>query len=342
MIMKKLLSIVALAMSAVVLTPNVHAKKFTEMLTPEETGLNVQKITDENNNSVCGSATYKGFSGEFAMSSWGGCKAKKYYWSCNRLLSLSPEGDRLAYVGVVNKQHNIMVRKATAVGASTQRTFRNVSGIHWGNDNKLYYSDITDWPQARISCTNALAGNIMRQLTNNNRDENPVVTKDGTVVFFTRVDKSGPSIWALNQETGELTSCARGFCPAIIGDKKDEFLCVRNSTSGNSEIWLVNYDKGQETLILSDKNRGYTNPQVSPDGQWILCVGNSKSSISKKNNLDIFAVKMDGSNLVQLTYHPADDCSPIWSADGKSVFFISYRTNKDDYFNIWKMRFDLM
>lgn len=340
--MKKSLKLAAIALCAAVMAPNAQAKKFTEMLTPEETGLNVQKITDENNNSVCGSLSFKRFYGEFTMGNWGGCKQGKFYWGASRLLTLSPDGEKLAYVGVVNKQHNIMVRKATAVGASTQRTFRHVGSVYWGTDDKLYYDDITDYPQSRISCTNAMSGNIMRQLTNNNRDEDPVVTKDGKVVFFTRVDKSGPSIWALNQETGELTSCARGFSPAIVGDKTDEFICVRNSTSGNSEIWLVNYDKGQETLILSDKNRGYTNPQVSPDGQWILVVGNSKSAISKKQNLDIFAVRLDGSNLVQLTYHPANDCSPIWSADGRSVFFISDRTNKDDYYNIWKMRFDLM
>lgn len=340
--MKKCLKIAALALCAAVMTPNAQAKKFVEMLTPEETGLNIQKITDENNNSVMGSISYRGLPSNFTLSQMGGCKESKFSWTCNNLLCLSPDGESLAYLGEINKQHNVMIRKATAVGASTQRTFRHVTGIHWGYDDKLYYSDITDYPNSRISCVNARAGNIMRQLTNNNMDYNPVITKNGKIVFFTRLDKSGPSIWALNQETGELTSCARGFSPAIIGDKTDEFLCVRNSTSGNSEIWLVNYDKGQETLILSDKNRGYTNPQVSPDGQWILCVGNNKSAISKKNNLDIFAVKMDGSNLVQLTYHPANDCSPIWSADGRSVFFISYRTNKDDYYNIWKLRFDLM
>lgn len=108
-----------------------------------------------------------------------------------------------------------------------------------------------------------------------------------------------------------------------------------------SEIWMVNYVLGQETLILSDKNRSYTNPSLSPDGQWIVCVGNSKSSISKKNNLDVFAAKTDGTEIVQLTYHPANDCSPVFSKDGKSVYFISSRANKDEAYNVWKMRFDL-
>lgn len=126
-----------------------------------------------------------------------------------------------------------------------------------------------------------------------------------------------------------------------VGEGSDSFICVRNSSFGTSELWLVNYEKGQETLILTDKNRGFTNPVVSPDGQWILCQGNSKSSISKRNNLDIFAVKMDGTGFIQLTYHPADDCCPVWSPDGKYIYFISSRANEHDAFNIWRMRFDL-
>ena len=182
----------------------------------------------------------------------------------------------------------------------------------------------------------------MRQLTNNSIDKNPVVTTDGKLLFFTRIDKSGPFIWSLDLENGALTSCARGYNPTLVGDRTDSFICVRNSTAGLSEIWMVNYVEGKETLILSDKNRGFTNPVLSPDGQWILCQGNSKSSITKKNNLDIFAVKVDGTGFVQLTYHPAEDCCPVWSNDGKYIYFLSTRANKDDYFNIWRIRFDVM
>ena len=56
-------------------------------------------------------------------------------------------------------------------------------------------------------------------------------------------------------------------------------------------------------------------------------------------NLDIFAVKIDGTQCIQLTYHPAEDCCPAWSADGKSVYFLSARANKKNMYNVWKMRF---
>ncbi len=322
---------------------------------PEEQGLNIQKITDENSNTVLGSGTQLaskrgGFlssltsalpTSNFALSTKGGSKSSKYYWGTGRLLAISPDGSEIAYLNRSNKQDNIMIRRAGSQGASTQRTFRDVGDMSWGNDGNLYFSDCSDGEHSQIGATNAHAGSIIRQMTNNNLDTNPIVSKDGKLLLFTRVDKSGPAIWSLNLSDNTLTSCARGYNPCFTGTSNDEFICVRNSTAGVSEIWKVDYVKGQETLILSDKKRGYSNPSVSPDGQWILVQGNSKSSVKKKENLDIFAVRIDGSNFTQITYHPASDCCPVWSPDGNYIYFISTRGNKDESYNVWRMRFAL-
>ena len=57
-------------------------------------------------------------------------------------------------------------------------------------------------------------------------------------------------------------------------------------------------------------------------------------------NTDIFAAKIDGTNLVQLTYHAADDLSPVWSKNGKYIYFISQRGSADGTANIWRMNFN--
>lgn len=345
-----------------ILSLQVSAKKFEEAFTQEETGLNMQKITDESSNSVYGHRTSNSVvkkikSGSFfsAIASKAGassaskdvltvkgcCGNAGISWSTQRLLCMSPDGTELAYLSNVNEQPNIMIRKTSTVSTSTQRTFRSVGGFCWANNGNLYFADETNQNESAICVVNATKGTVMRQLTNGNMDCDPVLATDGKTLFFTRVDKAGPSIWCINLETNDIICCANGYNIALIGDRTDEFICVRNSTSGNSEIWLVNYVQGRETLLLSEKERGFSNPVLSPDGQWILLEGNSKSAISKKNNLDIFAVKIDGSSLIQLTYHPETDCCPVWSADGKNIYFISSRTNKKDRFNVWKMRFDV-
>ena len=58
-------------------------------------------------------------------------------------------------------------------------------------------------------------------------------------------------------------------------------------------------------------------------------------------NTDIFVCKPDGTQLMQLTYHAADDLSPVWSRDGKYIYFISQRGSATATANVWRMNFSL-
>lgn len=316
------------------------SQAYVSTYAPEESSLNVVKITDESKNTVLG-ITLGGYSNNFVTAKKAGCNKKNITWSTIRCLSISPDGKELAYLTRINKQQNIMVRKILGGGAATQRTFRNVGDFDWGDDGNLYFTDMND-SHNKICAMNAHAGSLMRQLTSNNWDFEPIITKDGKTVFFTRTEANGgPAIWSYNLNNGELTNCARGYQAELVEGSSDEFICVRNNDQGNSEIWRVNFRNGQETLLLGDKDRGYSDPRISPDGQWLLVVGNTVSSINKQKNLDLFVCKMDGSNMMQLTYHPGLDICPQWSPDGKSIYFISNRATKDEgVFNVWRISFN--
>lgn len=317
---------------------------YLELASPEESGLNLVKITDEANGNVIGGASGTlNPSVNYANAQCGFNKEHKFRWSCYPNLQVSPDGTKLSYVTKNNGQTNIMVRNTNSQGISTQRTFRDVyGGFCWANDGKLYFADYNH-PNSYICSIDASQGSIMSQHTSGNVDDSfPVVSSDGNILFFTRWNASyGPSIWALNKEDGTLSSCARGFNACVIPGNNNAFYCVRNNTAGRSEIWYVDYVNGQESVIVSDVNHGFTNPALSPDGKWLLLVGNTKSSISKKENTDIFVVRTDGTQLTQLTYHPEIDTCPTWSKDGKSIYFISSRANKECYYNIWKMSFNV-
>ncbi|MBR1889761.1 MAG: PD40 domain-containing protein [Alloprevotella sp.] len=306
---------------------------------PEERSLNIMKITDEQSNTVLGQVTFGAPSGNFVAQTRGGSKKGGLSWTTNRLLDVSPDGTELAYVNRYNKQDNIMTRRALSQGAATQRTFRNVSSFSWGSDGKLYFADATDDEHIQIASVDSHVGNVVRQLTSGNIDMDPVLTTDGKILFFTRMDKTGPAIWSLNISTGALTLCSIGFSPTIVPGNSNQYICVRNNSAGNSEIWLVDYIHGQESVLLSDKEISFTNPSVSPDGQWIVCEGNAKSNITKSVNLDIYASKIDGTQRLQMTYHPSTDCCPVFSKDGRYVYFLSTRANKNNYYNVWRMSF---
>lgn len=326
----------SIAAAGIIVLDSCGSSQSIPTFAPEESGLNITKITDETKGVILGPTT-----GYFGTEMRGKSKDSGMTWSLVKCLSVSPTSDELAYLARMNDQTNIMVRRAGAgaSGAATQRTFRNVDSFTWGVDDRLYFVD-HGTGQLKICSINARKGSMMNQLTSNNIDEHPVLSSDGSRLFFTRYEgKNDFSIWSYDLKSGELTNCARGFQPEVIPGSNEEFFCVRNSSEGNSEIWRINFVNGQETLLLSDNKRGYTSPAVSPDGKWLLVVGDTRSTVNKRKNLDIFAVRTDGSGLVQLTHHPADDACPQWSSDGKSIFFLSTRSNKDDSYNVWRMNF---
>jgi Tol biopolymer transport system component len=125
--------------------------------------------------------------------------------------------------------------------------------------------------------------------------------------------------------------------------ERESLLCVRVNSYGKGEIWRVNLSTGVEECIMSDTYRSFSTPSLSPDGQWILCVGSSPIPTGKSTfwNTDIYVCRTDGTNLMQLTYHAADDLSPEWSTDGKYIYFISQRGSASGMANIWRMSFTL-
>ncbi len=349
--MKKSIKFISMAATAMVLVscgPKVPKQLYLNTFSPEESGLNLVKITDEAAGSVIAGSTNKMTELEnknktFTNSLRGWCRAAAVTWYAPTNLAISPDGTKLAYLTRNNGQDNVVIRSAGSMGVSTQRTFRNVvGGFCWGKDNKIYFAD-ANRPNYYISSVSADQGTVMSQHTNGNVDDSyPALSDDGTMLFFTRYNSTyGPSIWSLNLKDGTLSSCARGYNACPVPGNNNAFYCVRNASVGKSEIWLVDFVKGQESLLLSDVNRSFTSPTLSPDGKWLLVVGNSASNISHQQNLDIFAVRTDGSQLTQLTYHPMTDMCPVWSRDGKYIYFISSRANENSSYNIWRMSFNL-
>lgn len=319
---------------------------YMEAYAPEESGLNLVKITDESSEIILGivpkAFSYSGNLNATINTANGISIHNRYQWPTINLLDISPDGTQLAYCTGQNNSCNVMVRSTSAQGMATQRTFRNVSSFSWGHDNKLYFSDAKGGGYSHICSVSAKQGNLMSQLSQGSvNDRNPVASADGEKLFFTRMNSNGPSIWSLDRKDGTLTSCARGYNVCLIKDNPNAFICVRNSTNGRSEIWEVDYVSGKESLILSDEFRSFTNPRISPDGQWIACQGSTVSSIGQKKNLDVFVVRRDGTQLTQLTFHPAIDSNPVWATDGRSIFFLSCRANQRERYNIWRMNFNL-
>ncbi|MFZ1752045.1 MAG: S9 family peptidase [Saprospiraceae bacterium] len=68
-----------------------------------------------------------------------------------------------------------------------------------------------------------------------------------------------------------------------------------------------------------------SDPQISPDKQWIAYTVSIIDTTKDKRQSDIWMVSIDGKINLQITHSPDAESSPKWSPDGKYLSFLSGR-----------------
>jgi len=295
---------------------------------PEETGIEFTKVTR---------------TGDYVAMPQVIRSGGQLLWLTNKVLDVSPDGSTLAYLSLRNNTTNIFIKDVNRQGSATQRTNRQgIMDFSYSPDGKEILFSESRGQNNQIFSTGAKTGYVCRQITSNDKDYSPVYSPDMKQIFFCRQEYKGASIWSYDVNNKFLSSYFAGMNPVPIANQK-VLVVARTNTDGKGEIWRVNYDTGDEECLISDPQHSFTTPSISPDGKWILLVGDGHIDMpggGQYNNTDIFVARTDGTQLTQLTYHAADDISPVWARDGRSIFFISQRGDAEGAPNIWKMSFN--
>lgn len=339
---------------------------------PEERGIKFEKITEDADcvADYCGNRSHHGRKGNIVSSTSGSFNSRNatsINWWVLPQIALSPDGKRIGYINEKNGTTNIMIKSAVKGGASVQRTFRtSVQGFTWSRDGKdLCFTEMRGGHQG-VYLVSADQGTVVRSISSSSDDDyGGTISPDGNTIFFHRSDGySSYSLWSYDRKTNLFSNYSHGMTACPIPDNNQAIYCARITDKGESEIWRINFATGVEELILGQSGKSYTSPQLSPDGQWLLVTGSSlfesegvdnsmtrwwdstrlgKVRSAHKNivNTDIFAVRTDGTQLTQLTYHPGNDLSPVWSPDGRNIYFLSQRGSADRIYNVWRMDFNL-
>ena len=90
-------------------------------------------------------------------------------------------------------------------------------------------------------------------------------------------------------------------------------------------------------LTVEDINavRDVSDPQLSPDGQWVAYVVRTADPVKDKGNTHIWMSSWDGKQSVQLTYSEDSEHSPRWSPDGKYLGFLTARGEDEPPEQVW-------
>jgi serine/threonine protein kinase len=164
----------------------------------------------------------------------------------------------------------------------------------------------------------------------------PSFSADGSRIAF-RSGRSGGGLFVMGR-TGELVRQVTdaGYWPAWSPDgtrlvySSEPTVDIPFTYGGGATVWTVHIESGRKTK-LTDLDG--TQPSWSPHDRRIAFWGVDPAT----QNRDIWTVPVGGGPAVRVTDDPAVDSTPVWSSDGRHLYFASSRSGTT---NLWRVAID--
>ena len=156
-------------------------------------------------------------------------------------------------------------------------------------------------------------------------DDQPAFSPDGERIAF-RSNPDGGGIFIMGR-TGEAVRrvTRNGFKPAWSPDGRTAPADATENVDVNpqyfvarSEWWVVSVDGGEPTRMTEGDA---VQPAWSPNGHRIAYM----ARLDQPGQLDIRTIPVTGGAPVSLTSSAATDWNPVWSPDGRHLYFASDR-----------------
>jgi len=170
---------------------------------------------------------------------------------------------------------------------------------------------------------------------NEGDDLEAAFSPDGTRIAF-RSSRDGGGIFLMGA-TGEsvrrLTDF--GYSPSWSPDGK-KIVCATEGVVDPmarptvSQLWVINVETGEKSLLFKGDA---VDPEWSPHDSRIAFWAVTGDSGQR----DIWSIPSGGGDAGQITTSPAADLNPIWSPDGKYLYFSSDRGGS---MNLWRVPVD--
>ena len=188
-------------------------------------------------------------------------------------------------------------------------------------------------------------GQTAINLTKDSRapDFTPAFSPNGELIVF-RSNRDGGGLFVMGRTGESVRRLTRGgFQPTWFPDGKAiayNSLAIPNPQSrgpGVCELWVVDAAGGEPQRLFA---QDAVQPRVSPKGlriaYWGMPLDADKTTFSSANR-DVWTIAADGSAPVRVTSDAATDWNPVWSPDGRWLYYLSDRRGS---MNLWRVAID--
>ena len=174
-------------------------------------------------------------------------------------------------------------------------------------------------------------------------DWSPVWSPDGRHLYFSSDRGGSMNLWRvpIDEETGRIladpepiTSGGSGFRHSLSVSADGRSLAYVDE-GGGQDLLRVGLDPSTyqalgDPVVITPGSRNFFGASVSPDGQWLAVT-------SARRQEDVYVMRVDGTNLRQLTDDPYKDRQSKWSPVASRIAF---RSNRSGNYEIWAIDAD--
>lgn len=167
-------------------------------------------------------------------------------------------------------------------------------------------------------------------------DSQPAFSPDGERIAF-RSDRDGGGIYLMGATGESLTRVSDfGYSPSwspdgtqiLVGTEKIPQPSTRPT---KSQLWKIDVKSGERRMISEGDA---LQPHYSPNQRRIVYWSRPSKAGQRE---DIWTIPADGGEAVRITSGSTIDVNPVWSPDGKYLYFSSSRGGS---MNIWRVPVD--
>jgi serine/threonine protein kinase/WD40 repeat protein len=166
------------------------------------------------------------------------------------------------------------------------------------------------------------------------RVSSPAISRQGRLIYTRTVEGDRDIFRITSGGKGDKWSPPERFISSTMLEMEPKFspdgkeIAFASARSGSLQIWEVDADGANPTVLTPSDLKDAVRPRWSPDGRSIAFYASNGA------NVDVYTVGAAGGPVHRLTDQPGRDMNPEWSCDGKYVYVNSDREKVNER---WKM-----
>jgi Tol biopolymer transport system component len=288
----------------------------------------------------------------------------------------SPDGTKIAFTSLRNGNREVYAMNADGTG-QTNLTSNSAYDADpaWSPDGtKIAFRSLRDG-NSEIYVMNADGSSQTRLTSNTAFDQSPAWSPDGTKIAFVSNLVNTDDIYVMNANGSSQTNLTNSYHQDLKPDWSPDGtkIAFHSNQSGDFDVHTLNVSGGGQSN-LTNNTIADSGASWSPDGTKIAFAsdrdslryevfltnpdGSSQTNFTNsgqveldpawssdgrrmaftRNYNDVYAMDVDGTNLLQLTTDQFNDYKSSWSPDNSQITFVSDRGGQGS--EIWKMNAD--